>query len=538
MQLKDLSQKFMFIKPALFDSLKGYSFKKLTADLMSGLLVAIIALPLSIALGIQSGVTLQQGIITAIVAGFIISLFGGSKVQIGGPTAAFVVIVLGYVNNPEIGLIGLQFATVMAGIILLFLGLFRAGKLVRYIPYPIILGFTAGIGVTLMVGQIKGFFGIDCLTGGHFISQISILFQNIKSISFATTAIGCVTIAIIICLPKINAKFPSAFVAVITATLLTLLVNKFYPHSVDTIGSSFGEIKAQFYFPQWANLGSLNIVKLIVPSMVIAFLGAIESLLSATVADSMINGRHDSNTELFAQGLTNIASACFGGLPATGAIARTAANVKNGGRSPVAGMFHAVILLIMFLVLMPIMKFIPMASLSAVLIMVALGMANFKLCFKMILFNWRDTAILLTTFVLTVTEDLVFGVGGGFLVACILQIIELCAKTNISQAETLEKYTHLNANLNNAQAFLVTPHLTFKSADKLISHIDTRIENYDTIIFDLSLLKTFDLSAMEKLVKYFKRLNNSGVSAIMVLENPRQIEMWANAQKYIGGSKG
>ena len=520
------------MKPAFFSSLKGYRLQNLATDIMSGILVAIIALPLSIALGIQSGATLQQGIVTAIVAGFFISFLGGSRVQIGGPTAAFVAIIVGYIGS--IGLLGLHLATIMAGIIMIFMGLFKIGGLVKYIPYPIVIGFTSGIGVTLLVGQLKDFTGIssannlDIFSGvpeifhSEFIVKITNLGSNFLSISLPTLAIGILTIIIMIILPKINKKIPAAFMAIIITTCITCILGVFSStnYGIATIGSIYPDVKAEFILPKWSEIGNINFASLIMPSIVIAFLGSVESLLSATVADNLIGEKHNSNMELVGQGIANIASATLGGLPATGAIARTAANIQNGGRTPIAGMTHSIMLLIMFFALMPVLKFVPMASLSAVLIMVSINMANFKLFAKLATFNKTDLAILITTFVFTVYKDLVYGVLIGMAITLVLMAKDVFKKPHVNVLEDMcEEYLEY-ASEGKSKIIIPDTNLNFINYNQIIKYCDNNLDEYANIIIDLKNIKKCDVSSTEKLVKMQKQLQKLGKKFDIINANP------------------
>ena len=354
------------MKPELFNSLKNYKKKYILNDLLAGLMVAIIALPLSIALGIQSvpgevsqnGI--QFGIITAIVAGFFISFLGGSRFQIGGPTAAFVVILYGYLLDPNIGILGLAISGIMAGGILILLGLLRVGNVMKLFPYPITIGFTTGIGVTLLIGQIKDLCGLKPEAATEAIHKVINYGKAISTFNGWTFLVGVIGLLCVILLPKISKKIPSALVAIIVCTLATLLLNKVAGADIATIGSTYGEIKAGFFPIDFSLVGNLQFSSLITPAIVIAFLCAIESLLSATVAGGMTGTTFNPNQELVGQGVANICSSLLGGLPATGAIARTAAGIENGAKSPLTGMFHAVFVLIMYFDLMGVLGFIPL----------------------------------------------------------------------------------------------------------------------------------------------------------------------------------
>ena len=331
--------------PRLVSELRNYSKEKFVADLMAGLIVGIVALPLAIAFGIASGVSPSQGILTAIVGGFIVSALGGSRVQIGGPTGAFIVIIYGIVSNPALGLSGLMIATMLAGLFLILLGACRLGTIIKFIPYPIVVGFTSGIAVTIFTTQIKDLFGLTIEGGlpGDFISKWGVYLQNFASIDWATTAVGVLSVLIIILPPKISKKIPGSLVAIIVMTVAVYFLNAYTKFHVDTIYDQFGEIKAGIPALTVPDISWENVKSLFPTAMVIAVLGAIESLLSATVADGVCGDHHNSNQELIGQGVANLCTPLFGGIPCTGAIARTMTNINNGGRTPVAGIVHAVV---------------------------------------------------------------------------------------------------------------------------------------------------------------------------------------------------
>ena len=402
-------KRLTFKKPKLFSILK-HREKELTKeqfikDIVAGIIVAIIALPLSVALGISSGVTPEKGLITAIVAGLFISLFGGSRVQIGGPTAAFVVIVYGIIEKH--GVEGLIIATLMAGIMLILMGLLNLGDLIKFIPKTITVGFTAGIAVTLFSTQVKDILGLKLSNvPSEFISKWKVYILNITSLNSWSLLLGIISIAIIIGVSKVSKSIPGSLVALIVVSVIAAI----FTLPVSTIGTQFGEISSKIPVLQVPSMGFDKIVALIIPSISIAFLAAIESLLSAVVADDMINKKHDSNTELVGQGLANIFSALFGGLPATGAIARTAANVKNGGRTPIAGVVSALILLLIMKVLMPLIKFVPLTVLGAILIVVAYNMCEIDELKKLVVSNKFNMIEVILTFVLTVIFNLVVAI--------------------------------------------------------------------------------------------------------------------------------
>lgn len=420
-------------KPKLVDTLRNYTRSDFSTDLMAGIIVGIVALPLAIAFGIASGVSPEKGIITAIVAGFIISLLGGSKVQIGGPTGAFIVIIYGIIQ--QYGLEGLMIATLMAGILLIILGVFRLGTIIKFIPYPIIIGFTSGIALTIFTTQIADVFGLQFggeKVPGDFIGKWILYARHFDTVNWWNVAVSIASILIIALTPKFSKKIPGSLVAIILVTVAVYLM-KMYGGviSIDTIGDRFS---IQSQLPE-ATVPSLDweAVKNLFPvAITIAVLGAIESLLSATVADGVIGDHHDSNTELVAQGIANIISPIFGGIPATGAIARTMTNINNGGRSPIAGIVHAIVLLLILIFLMPLAKFIPMACLAGVLVVVSYNMSGWRV-FKGLLKNPKsDVTVLLITFFLTVIFDLTVAIEVGLVIACVSFMKRVMETTQIS----------------------------------------------------------------------------------------------------------
>ena len=418
-------------QPALFVSLKNYNKEKFVADAMSGLIVGIVALPLAIAFGISSGVTPEKGIVTAIIAGFIISFLGGSKVQIGGPTGAFIVIVYGIVE--QFGVTGLAIATVIAGIMLLMMGFLKLGTVIKFIPYPIVVGFTAGIALTIFSTQIKDLFGLSIQkVPSDFFAKWGLYFQNLNTINWWAAAIGILSVAIIFLTPRFSKKIPGSLIAIIFMTVVVFLMKNYLGiTSIETIGDRF-VINSQL--PQAEPIGfSLESIRVLFPSaFTIAMLGAIESLLSATVADGVIGKRHNSNMELVAQGVANIVTPFFGGIPATGAIARTMTNINNGGRTPVAGIIHAIVLLLILLFLGDLTKHIPMACLAGVLVVVAYNMSEWR-SFRSLAKQSRGTfAVLLTTFALTVIFDLTIAIEVGLLLAVFLFLKRMTESTHVS----------------------------------------------------------------------------------------------------------
>ena len=418
-------------KPKLFSTFKnGYNKQTFIQDMLAGIIVGIVALPLAIAFGIASGATPEAGILTAIVAGFLISFFGGSKVQIGGPTGAFIVIVFGIIQ--EYGMNGLMIATFMAGAFLIMMGILHLGTIIKYIPYPIVVGFTSGIALTIFATQIKDLFGLQIdSVPADFLGKWSVYAQHIDTINWWSLLVGLCSILIIVFTPKVNRRIPGSLAAIILMTLATLGLKALGIDGIETIGDRFS-ISSALPQPEVPKINWDSVRHLAQPAMVIAMLGAIESLLSAAVADGVIGDRHDSNQELIAQGIANMVSPLVGGIPATGAIARTMTNINNGGRTPVAGIAHAIVLAIIYLFLMPLVKYIPMACLAGILMVVAYNMSEWR-SFRAILRNPKsDIIVLLVTFFLTVIFDLTIAIEVGVLIACLLCMKRMAETTNVS----------------------------------------------------------------------------------------------------------
>ena len=425
--------KLFEFRPKLFDTLRNYSRADFMRDLMAGVIVGIVALPLAIAFGIASGVSPEKGIITAVIAGFVVSLLGGSRVQIGGPTGAFIIIVYGIVQ--EYGEAGLLVATLMGGVLLVLMGLFRLGTVIKFIPYPIIVGFTSGIAVTIFTTQVADIFGLDFggeKVPGDFIEKWALYFRHFDTVNWWNTLVAVLSIAIIALTPKFLRRIPGSLVAIVAMTAAVWALRRYAGiDTIDTIGDRF-TISSQLPAAALPALDWEAVRNLFPVAVTIALLGAIESLLSATVADGVIEDRHDSNTELIAQGAANLLTPLFGGIPATGAIARTMTNINNGGRTPVAGIIHAVVLLLILLLLMPLAQYIPMACLAGVLAVVAYNMSGWR-TFKALLRNPRsDVAVLLITFFLTVVFDLTIAIEVGLLIACVLFMKRVMETTEIS----------------------------------------------------------------------------------------------------------
>ena len=436
-------------KPKLFSALSHYSLSRFKTDLIAGIVVGIVALPLAIAFGIASGVSPTIGLITAIIGGFMVSAFGGCSVQIGGPTGAFIVIVYGIIAN--YGLQGLAIATFMAGLILVALGIFKLGTVIKFIPYPIVVGFTAGIALTIFSTQINDFFGLG-LTDipASFIPKWGVYLQNFSRIDWPTLAVGAVSLLIIILTPKVSNRLPGALFAIILVTVAVWLVHRYCPGiHITTIGDRFGTLPTDIPQPHGFELTMDTINELLPSAFTIAILGAIESLLSATVADGVTGSRTNSNTELIGQGMANIVVPFFGGIPVTGAIARTMTNITNGGRTPVAGVVHAVVLLLIFLFLMPLINLVPMACLAAVLIMVSYNMSGWRTVRAIFQNPKSDITVLTVTFLLTVIFDLTIAIEIGLLLAIILFLRRVMENTQIrvyseqlDVAEGTEATTH------------------------------------------------------------------------------------------------
>ena len=442
MQAKRITKGIMTtleFKPQLFETLRNYSKKQFTTDLMAGIIVGIVALPLAIAFGIASGVTPEKGIITAIVAGLLISVLGGSKVQIGGPTGAFIIIIYGIIQ--QYGFEGLTIATLMAGVFLIMFGVLHLGTIIKYIPYPIIVGFTSGIALTIFTTQVKDLLGLTMASvPSDFIEKWIAYGGAFTTIDCWSAAVGIGSVALIALWPKLTGllprssflgKLPGSLIAIIVMTIVALLLKQYAGvTTIETIGDRFS-ISNQLPGATVPALSWETIKGLVSPAITIAILGAIESLLSATVADGVIGARHSSNTELIAQGVANLASPLFGGIPATGAIARTMTNINNGGRTPVAGIIHAVVLLLIFLFLMPLAQYIPMACLAGVLVIVSYGMSGWR-SFASIMKNPKsDVIVLWVTFLLTVIFDLTIAIEVGLICACLLFMRRMAETTDV-----------------------------------------------------------------------------------------------------------
>ena len=490
-------------KPKLISSLKGYNGAQFGKDLTAGLIVAIIALPLSIALALASGVTPEQGLYTAIVAGFVISMLGGSRVQIAGPTAAFATIVAGIVAKN--GFSGLVLATLMAGVLLILMGVFKLGSLIKFIPYTITTGFTTGIAVTLIIGQIKDFLGLTFVNSPiETVEKIEEVAHQIHTFNFEAFIIGAISLAVLIIFPKFIKKIPPSIFAIVISALLV----KIFDMNVNTIGSLY-TISSSLPVPSVPEF-SFETAKAVIPdAFTIAVLAAVESLLSCVVADGMTGSRHNSNTELIAQGAGNIASALFGGIPATGAIARTAANIKNGGRTPVAGMVHAVVLLLVLVVLMPYAALIPMPTIAAILFVVAYNMCEWRQFVKICKMAPKsDILVLVVTFALTVIFDLVVAIEIGLLLTVILFLKRM---TDVTSVRVWDK-NGAKAYPDGTKIYDVDGPLFFSSAEKLSQICPD--ETTKNIIIRMHDVQALDVSALKVLTSLVDGCKSRGVRVV------------------------
>jgi len=522
--------KGFYLKPKLFNTLKGYTTQQLTKDIIAGIIVAVIALPLSIALALASGVAPECGIYTAVAAGFIVSFLGGSRVQIAGPTAAFATIVAGIVATK--GMNGLFVATILAGIMLIFMGVFKLGALIKYIPYTITTGFTSGIAVTILVGQIKDFFGLSYAEGVKPIETIEKIEANIdafNTFSWQSLLVGAVCLLILIVYPKFEKRIPPSLIAVVVGALLV----KFIPaldSGINTIGELYdipmGLPKVDF---SGIDFSFANISALLPDAFTIALLAAIESLLSCVVADNMVNSRHNSNAELVAQGAGNIASVLFGGIPATGAIARTAANAKNGGRTPIAGMVHAVVLLLVLIFLMPYAGLIPMPTIAAILFMVAYNMSEWRRFARIIKTAPKtDIAVTVVTFGLTVIFDLVIAIEVGLVMAFVFFMKRMSDETTITSWKKHDQendidsieYKHVP---DNVKVFEIEGPLFFGSADKISEILID--ETTEFVILRMRAVTALDSTAMNALDAFYSNCSEKGVQLILSHVNEQPLKL-------------
>jgi SulP family sulfate permease len=514
-------------KPKLLDTLRNYNRQQFVRDLLAGVIVGIVALPLAIAFAIASGVSPEKGLFTAIIAGFIISAMGGSRVQIGGPTGAFIVIVYGIVQ--QYGVNGLTIATFMAGIMLIFLGFARLGSVIKFIPHPLIVGFTSGIALIIFSSQMKDFFGLKMgVVPADFPGKWAAYATNFTSANMYAVLLAVITIIIIIIWPKVTHKVPGSLIAILVTTIATLLLHL----PVETIGSRFGRIPSSFPAPA-VPLPDLGTIKnLLRPAFTIALLGGIESLLSAVVADGMIGGNHKSNMELVAQGTANIFSSLFGGIPATGAIARTATNVKNGGRTPVAGITHAIVLFLIMVFVGKWAALIPMATLSGVLIVVAYNMSEWENFVSVLKGPRSDTAVLLTTFLLTVLADLTIAIEIGMVLAVFLFMRNMIRFSEVNSlarqiddtGNGLDKDAIGNYILpENVEVFEITGPLFFGAVYKFKDAIRFIERSPKVLIIRMRKVPIIDATGLKSIRDLLKECRRRGIKLILSEVNSPQV---------------
>jgi sulfate permease, SulP family len=504
--------------PKLFTTIRQYDRKTFFSDLTAGVIVGIVALPLAIAFGIASGVSPERGLITAIIAGFLISFLGGSRVQIGGPTGAFIVIVYGIVE--QFGVQGLIIATIMAGIMLIAMGFFKLGSVIQFMPYPIVVGFTSGIAVIIFSSQIKDFLGIG---GGEvpasFVEKWGFYFENFSSLNLTAFALSAGTVLIILLWQKINKIIPGSLIAI----LFTTLAVSYFNLPVETIGSKFGEIRAGIPPPSIPGIDFATFRMLLMPAFTIAMLGAIESLLSAMVADGATGYRHRPNTELIAQGVANIITPLFGGIPATGAIARTMTNIRNGGKTPMAGIIHALVLLLIMLFLGKLARLIPLATLSGILVIVAYNMSEWR-SFKGIFRNSKsDVAVLLTTFLLTVFIDLTVAIQFGLLMAVFLFVRRVSETTDIEvlRSQVEDERSHISDDEETldipegVEVFQIKGPFFFGIANKFEEAEKQSGQKPKIRIIRMRRVPFIDSTGLKNLRNFIMRSRNQGIIVLM-----------------------
>ncbi len=507
--------------PKLVTTLRTYDRGQFAADLGAGIVVGIVALPLAIAFAIASGVTPERGLYTAVIAGFLISALGGSRVQIGGPTGAFVVIVYGIVQRH--GVDGLLLATLMAGVILIALGLARLGTAIKFIPFPVVTGFTAAIGAIIAVQQLRDAFGLRLdRAPAEFIERIGVYLEHADTVNAYAVVLTALTLLIVLLWPRVSHRIPAPFVALIAGTAVTHLLG--WP--VETIGSRFGEISAALPRPTLPPVSLAAIRELAGPAFAIAALGAIESLLSAVVADGMIGGRHRSNMELVAQGIANVASPLFGGMPATGAIARTATNIKSGGRTPVAGMIHALVLLLITLFFGRWAALIPLAVLAAIVLVVAWRLSEWKVFANELRAPWSDSAVMLTTFVLTIVVDLSVAIGVGMVLASFLFMRRMAEVTNVTVVS--REFDDGAAGAGDdagaiyrrripegVEVYEINGPFFFGAAEKFKATLDQVSRRPKVLIVRMRHVPTIDSTAMHALKDLIRRTRGQGTQVLL-----------------------
>jgi SulP family sulfate permease len=514
-------------RPKLVECLQRYSLKLFQKDLIAGITVGVVALPLAMAFAIASGLTPEAGLFTAIVAGFLISALGGSKVQIGGPTGAFVIIVLGIYS--QYGFAHLAVCTMLAGVILFVMGATKMGGMIKFIPYPVTMGFTSGIAVLIFSTQVRDFFGLAVEEmPAEFFGKIGVFVENIASVDLWTLGLSLISVALITFWPRrIGEKLPGSIVVLILGTLVVAL----FDIPVATIGSRFGGIPQglpAFSLPDFAQVDFEHIL---IPSLTIAILSAIESLLSAVVADGLTEDRHDSNQELMAQGVANLASPLFGGIPATGAIARTATNIRNGGQTPVAGIVHALTLLLILLVAAPVAKYIPLASLSAILVVVALRMGEWHHFRRLLKWPKADAAVFLCVFALTILFDLTVAVEVGVVLAALLFINRIAAATQITQVdsnnETEGQHHSLSGKIipSDVLIYRIFGSFSFGVADRLETALKRAQQHPKVLILRMRKVLYMDLTGLNALEDLFEKLNGQGQVLLLVAPQSQPFEV-------------
>ncbi len=534
-------------RPKLWSAMRHYNGKKFQADLIAGVVVGIVALPLAIAFGIASGVSPTIGLITAIIGGFMVSAFGGNSVQIGGPTGAFIVIVYGIISR--FGLEGLAVATFMAGLILVLMGLFKLGTVIKFIPYPIVVGFTAGIALTILSTQVNDFLGMGLRDlPGDFISKWGVYFSNLDKIDLPTVGVALASLAIIILTPKISKRLPGALMAIIIITGAVFLLRSFDPSlAITTIGDRFGAMSTDL--PEVHSFAiTIDNINLLLPSaFTIAVLGAIESLLSATVADGVTGSRTSTNTELIGQGMANIVVPFFGGIPVTGAIARTMTNITNGGRTPVAGVVHAVVLLLIFIFLMPLINYVPMACLAAVLVMVSYNMSGWGTIVGIMKNPKSDISVMIVTFLLTVVFDLTIAIEIGLLLAMVLFLRRVMENTEIkvySKQLDVAEGTDLDAShhevldvLPGVSVYEIDGPFFFGVATKFDEMMRTTLGSKPQVrIVRMRKVPFIDSTALHNLEILIRSSQRDGIHVVLsgVKDNVRETLVHAGIDRLIG----
>ncbi len=517
-------------RPKLFTTLRSYTKEAFMKDLIAGFTVSIIAMPLSIALAIASGATPEKGLFTAIIAGFIISALGGSRVQIGGPTGAFMVIVYGIVL--QYGIEGMITATFMAGIMIVIMGLFKMGNMIKFIPYPVTSGFTSGIAITILVSQVKDFFGLEIAEKmpADFIDKIEVYSKYMPTANSKAVMISVLSLLALIIMSRVSKKIPAALIVLVASSLAV----KIFGLDVETIGTAFGDLESTLPTPSLPFLDIQMVEKMFMPALAIALLGSVESLLSAVVADGMISGKHRSNTELIAQGLANIGSSLFGGMPATGAIARTVANINSGGTTPVAGMFHSVCLLLIMITFMPLAKAIPLACLSAILVMVAINMGEWSVLKRILSAPKSDAIILFAVFLVTIFFDLILAIEIGMVLASFLFMNRMATMTQINissfdaseeskDKNSLEEVAEVEEELSKKGIYVyeINGPFFFGAAHKFVDTLQGIDSHTEKIIIRMRYVNSVDATAVHALKRMIGQCKDTDVQLIFCELNPQ-----------------